>query len=282
MTVAEILKGIPKKKKEDAVWLLSSLLNCSKSDLILNRSFALAPAQSKKWESWWKRRLKGEPLQYVAGAAPFYGRDFVVNYDVLVPRPETERLVEISLALLSGRKSARLLDIGTGSGAIALSLKLESPALEVVGSDISAAALKVARENMRRLFPDSVRLEKHDLFSKKLARERWDLVVSNPPYLDLKKDKVAADVRAWEPRLALEPLTRKSVKGVSERAAWIAERILQACQKNRPAYTALELSPRIALLLERKWTRQPDVKRIWREADLAGRKRFLLVAWENG
>jgi hypothetical protein len=91
--------------------------------------------------------------------------------------------------------------------------------------------------------------------------------------------KITSDVRQWEPRLALEPGARQEVKGQGERAAWCAIRILKSCEQSRPRFTALELSPRIAGLLERQWRGRESVERVWREADLAGRKRFLLVAW---
>ena len=276
----QVLSAVGKRARADAVWLLSSLLKVSQAELLLEGKRALTVAELRTWRSWWRRRGRGEPLQYVAGFAPFYGRELAVSRAVLIPRPETECLVELSLGLLGESSGARVLDIGTGSGAIALTLKLERPDLEVAASDISSAALAIARKNAKALGAD-LRLEKHDLFSPALRKERWDLVVSNPPYLEFGRDHIAANVRQWEPRMALEPAL-VSGKGISAtRAAWCAERILLACELCPPAYTALELSPRVAIFLERRWKKRASVKRVWREADLAGRKRFLLISWKE-
>jgi methylase of polypeptide subunit release factors len=126
-----------------------------------------------------------------------------------------------------------------------------------------------------------VRFEKHDLFSARLARERWDLVVSNPPYLDFRRDKIAADVKKWEPRMALEPAAGARPARKATRGAWCGESILAGCAAAAVRFTAMELSPRVAESLERRWQKHPRAQRVWRESDLAGRKRFLLVAWKN-
>lgn len=220
-------------------------------------------------------------MQYIVGLAPFYGRDFIVNSKVLIPRPETERLVEIGLDLVKGIHNPRILDIGTGSGAIALTMKLERPDAELWASDISAAALRVAEQNASA-FGLEVNFQKANLFSSTLQKQAWSLVISNPPYLDFRKDKITQEVLEWEPHGALVPEAKLKVKGISERAAWCAEQILRASQKVRPTYTLLELSPRIASFLERRWKKEDGVLSIRRETDLAGRKRFLLVAWANG
>jgi release factor-specific protein-(glutamine-N5) methyltransferase len=274
----DVLAKLDAKDRDEAIWLLSARRRCSKSEVLLSAREPMRAKELTAWRKDWARRAKGEPLQYVARSAPFFGREFFVNRDVLIPRPETEVLVELCLSLLKDKPAARLLDVGTGTGCIAITLKAEAPTFEVVATDISAKALAVARKNAAA-FGLEIRLERHDLFSPKLREERWDLVVSNPPYLDFRKDKIAANVRQWEPRGALEPLLSARVEATRDRASWCAERILEACEKNRPSHTALELSPRVAASLERRWKRHPSVQRAWREPDLAGRKRFLLVAW---
>lgn len=281
MKIAEIVRAIPSRKRNDAIWLLSALLFCSKAELFFREKDELSPEELKIWRKWWKRAERGEPLQYIAGEAPFYGREFLVDKRVLIPRPETEQLVQLALDLLTSIPKAKVLDIGTGSGAIALTLKAERLDFEITGSDFSASALSVAKKNAVELHLD-VAFEKHDLFSPKLRRQNWDLVVSNPPYLQFGKDFIAQNVKDWEPKMALEPAAAKKVAGLNERAAWCAERILQACAENKPRFTALELSPRIATLLEKRWRKNPAVQRIWREPDLTGRKRFLLLAWHHG
>ncbi len=279
MTPKEILEPLSERRRQDALWLLSALLGVSKAEILLEARRDLSKEQSQLWKKWWKKRLLGEPMQYVAGSAPFYGRDFRVNRHVLIPRPETEMLVELALRNCP-RPTSKVLDLCTGSGCVAISLKLERADLKVKATDISAKALDVARENSR-LLGAQVEFENHDLFSPELGKEKWDLVVANPPYLAFNRDKVAADVKKWEPRMALEPRKSSAVRGMRDQAAWCAERILQASANYRPQMLALELSPRVAMALERRWRKSSAVDRIWREADLTGRKRFLLVTWKT-
>jgi HemK-like putative methylase len=280
MHLGELLAGLDPKDRDDAIWLLCSLLDLSRSDIILNPRRMLESAFLKDWKKVWRRRNAGEPLQFIVGSAPFYGREFKVRKGVLVPRPETEFLAELCLNHFPAMRPLRVLDIGTGTGAIALTLKLERPHWQVMGSDISPIALRTAKENAEALGGE-VLFEKHDLFGPKLRAQEWDLVVSNPPYLNFEKDEIAEDVKAWEPKLVLEPLTSKKVAGLAERGAWCAEHILLGCVESRVELTVMELSPRVALVLERRWRKHPKVERAWRVADLAGRKRFLLVAWKN-
>jgi HemK-like putative methylase len=227
----------------------------------------------------WKRRCTGEPLQYIVGSAPFYGREFLVKKGVLIPRPETEVLVELGLSAVANLKNPRVLDIGTGSGAIALSLKMENPSIEIFASDISAVALGVAKKNAEN-FGAKIGFKKAKFLSGGLEKMEWDLVISNPPYLDFRKDSTQASVKKWEPRLALEPKSTK--RGIKDLAPLAGEKILQECAEAKVKQTILELSARVALLLERKWKKDPRVKSLTRAADLTGRKRFLLVAWNHG
>ena len=277
----EVLSAVPKRMRADAVWLLSSLLKMSKTELLLEGRRELSGAESGVFNRWWSRRMKGQPLQYVAGSAPFYGRDFRVDRRVLIPRPETECLVELALGLLRDRPSARVLEIGTGSGAIAITLGLEMAGLTITATDWSRSALRVAVRNANELGASGISFQRQNLFSPVLRQKGWDLVISNPPYLEFGRDYIAPDVKKYEPRVALEPSPQVGRGLGITRAAWCAERILQGCEECRPAYTALELSPRVALFLERRWKKRDSVKRAWREADLAGRKRFLLVSWKE-
>jgi HemK-like putative methylase len=173
-----------------------------------------------------------------------------------------------------------VLDIGTGSGAIAITLKLERPGWEVSASDISGSALQVARRNDHALGAGVAFFKAH-LFPDRWKTRQLDLVVSNPPYLELSRDRVSEEVLDWEPHLALEPRPSLKVNGLKDRASWCAERILIGCAQAKVAFTAMELSPRVARLLELRWRKHPRVARLWRQPDLAGRKRFLLVAWAD-
>ncbi len=146
-------------------------------------------------------RLKGKPTQYITHRQEFFGRDFFVNESVLIPRPETEHLVEAALARLSSHPAARVLDVGTGSGAIAISLALETKQL-VLASDISLAALTVAERN-RKTHNARVQFLAADLLSS-VAAPSIDLLISNPPYVPgADTANMQSEVRDWEPHTAL-------------------------------------------------------------------------------
>ena len=144
-------------------------------------------------------RLKGKPTQYITGRQEFYGREFRVTPDVLIPRPETEHVVEVALQLARG--AARVLDVGTGSGALAATLQLETGA-EAWATDISPAAATVAAGNARRLGAP-VNVVICDLMEG-IAAGAMDLIVSNPPYVPLsQREGLQREVRDWEPHVAL-------------------------------------------------------------------------------
>lgn len=143
----------------------------------------------------------GVPVQHVIGYEQFYGRTFLVNGDVLIPRPETEELVALILNKLKPGPQA-ILDVGTGSGAIALTLKLERPDCHVTATDISEKALDVARENAERFGAD-ITFAKGDLLAP-VAGAVFDVIVSNPPYIPYRdRDSLAVHVREFEPEMAL-------------------------------------------------------------------------------
>lgn len=147
-----------------------------------------------------RRRAAGEPLQYIRGRCDFYGREFLVDDRVLIPRPETEILVE--QAIQRAPRGARVVDVGTGSGCIAVTLALERPDLQVIGVDVSVAALAVAKRNRDRLGA-RVALAASDLLG---SVRSVDLIVSNPPYIPAADiDGLQTEVKDHEPRLALTP-----------------------------------------------------------------------------
>jgi release factor glutamine methyltransferase len=161
------------------------------------------------------RRLGGEPLQYIRGHAEFFGREFFVDDRVLIPRPETELLVEAAIA--RAPHGARVLDIGSGSGCIAISLKRERQDLEVTSIDVSVAALAVASRNAR-VHASHVRFAASDVFDA--IRGEFDLIVSNPPYIPAADyARLETEVRDHEPRGALTP---------GPRGTEVIERILDA------------------------------------------------------
>ncbi|MBD7895349.1 peptide chain release factor N(5)-glutamine methyltransferase [Limosilactobacillus sp. Sa3CUN2] len=168
--------------------------------LVHNRE--VMPAGEWQWfQQAVDRLLKDEPAQYIVGSAPFYGRTFMVNHDVLIPEAETAELVDWVLSEMSS-KPLRVLDLGTGSGVIGITLALERPEWEVTLSDVSAAALGVAQKNMES-FGLKLNLVKSDLFAN-LANEKYDLIVTNPPYIAMDAtDLMDTAVLKFEPDLAL-------------------------------------------------------------------------------
>jgi release factor glutamine methyltransferase len=144
-------------------------------------------------------RMQGKPTQYITRRQEFYGREFRVTKDVLIPRPETEHVVEVALRLVRGAR--RILDVGTGSGALAITLQLELGAA-AYGSDVSPAAAAVARQNAHRL-DTPVNFVVCDLMEA-FREDSFDLVVSNPPYVPLtQREGLQREVRDWEPEIAL-------------------------------------------------------------------------------
>ena len=186
----------------DAERLLGHALGLERIELYMHLDRPLSPEELAAARMLVSRRATGEPLQYVLGEWGFRGLVLAVDRRALIPRPETEVVVERCLALLDGVGSARVLDVGTGSGAIALAIAGEHPGARVTGIDVSDDALALARLNAERT-GIAVELRRHDLFEG-LPGHGWDLVVSNPPYI--RADEVgslAGDVVEWEPAVAL-------------------------------------------------------------------------------
>ena len=180
-------------------FLLAGLLDCSVPALRLQHKRKLAPPQQASIRDALLRLEKGEPPQYILGKTWFYGLELKVDPRVLIPRPETEGLVKLALERL--KPEARVLEIGTGSGAIAIALKKTGPNLSVMATDISSAALELARDNAFR-HNCAIDFVEADLFPP--GDFRFDLVVSNPPYISEKEySELEPMVRDYEPRQAL-------------------------------------------------------------------------------
>lgn len=282
VTVASLLAEKSAPPRFDREWLLQSLLGVNRAELLMSSDRELSKKELSVIKKWFLERKRGVPLQYVAGATNFYGLSITISKKVLIPRPETEVLVDVALKLGDELgENNRVLDVGVGSGAIALALKNARQNWIVCASDVSSAALAMAKKNSARLNL-SVDFYKSDLL-KKFYKQNFDLIISNPPYVNPTKDRVEKSVHRYEPHLALYPETRLRSKGLRERGAWAADKIIAdiAAGKVSCKYLALELSPRVALCLEKRWRVNPAVKRIWREKDLSGRSRFLLIAWSQ-
>jgi release factor glutamine methyltransferase len=166
----------------DAQLLLAHVLGRNRSWVIAHADDALTPAQAEAAQSLIRRRASGEPLAYLVGEREFRGLRLIVTPDVLIPRPDTETLVEWAIELMRGQSAPCIADLGTGSGAIALALKHALPQADLHASDASAAALAVARANGERLALP-VQWHRGSWFDALPAALQFDLVVSNPPYV---------------------------------------------------------------------------------------------------
>jgi release factor glutamine methyltransferase len=194
----------PERARRDAEMLLSAVLKKNKAWLLAHADDELPEASMRPLAEWVERRSFGEPVQYILGEAEFYGLPFRVTRDVLIPRPETEHLVEKVLELAARFRTPRIVDVGTGSGAIAVALANRLPEARIRATDLSAAALAVARENAARHGVEQrIRFVEGDLLEP-VAGERFEIVVSNPPYVaERDRDSLAVEVRDYEPAQAL-------------------------------------------------------------------------------
>ena len=198
---AALLAPVLESPSLDAGILLAFSLGIPRVRLKSHPEEARSAADLERYLAFIERRAQGEPLAYITGRREFWTLELRVTRDVLVPRPETELLVERGLALCSAQV-AQVLDLGTGSGAIALSLAAERPGWNVLAIDAAPAALAVASDNARRLGLTGVAFESGNWFSG-LAGRRFDLVLSNPPYVGARDPALLA--LKHEPREALTP-----------------------------------------------------------------------------
>lgn len=192
----------------EAEWLLAGAWGCDRSSVLRRVREPLPAAVAAAFDALLQRRVAREPLQYILGAWEFWSLELAVGPAVLIPRPETELLVERALAiaptLARAERPLRLADIGTGSGCIAIALAKHLPQAEVWATDVSAAALAVARANAARHgVAGRIRFREADLCSG-LAAGGFDLVVANPPYVTTAELAALEPELAWEPRAALD------------------------------------------------------------------------------
>jgi release factor glutamine methyltransferase len=265
----------------DAEELLSRLLGVGRGEL-RTRAAELLPAElSRDLDEQLARRLAGEPVQYITGRAAFRSLDLAVDRRVLVPRPETELLVDAVLDHLRDRadprRPPRVLDLGTGSGCIALSIAQEHPGARVLATDASAAALEVARANAHEYgLADRVEFAHGRWFDAVAPDERFDVVVSNPPYISPNEAaELPADVHDWEPHDALF--------AEDDGLADLREIVDEAPRRLRAGgLLALELAEMRAREVAAWLEGARDWHRVELRADLAGRPRMLLALRERG
>ena len=234
----------------NAELLLRFTLDCDRAYLYAHPERELTTEEQTRYEEALAQRARGIPAQYITGHQEFWGMDFIVNPAVLIPRPETEHVIETVLQLVNGGRASspgmRIVDVGTGSGCIALALAKELPEAEVHATDISPAALEVARANAaRHQLENRIQFYETDLLQC-LERARLDFVVSNPPYVgESEQDQVQLGVRKFEPRKAVF---------AGPTGLEVIERLIPQAQA--------ELKPGGWLVMEISGTIAEDVKRL--------------------
>jgi release factor glutamine methyltransferase len=207
----------------EAASLLAFALGKTKTFLLTHDDYELSEAEAAAFQSLVERRAAREPFQYITGRQEFYGLDFAVAPGVLIPRPETETIVENALEILKNSENPRFCEVGVGSGCISVSILFNVLAATAIGLDVSEKALEVSRKNAdKHDVAARLELRKSDVFGA-LGDEKFDLIVSNPPYIPRSEiDGLQSEVRDFEP---LEALTDGG-DGLS-----IIEKIVQAAPK---------------------------------------------------
>lgn len=262
-TATLLLERSSASARLDAELLLEYVTGLSRTDFRAAPERALPAAAGWSFQQLIRRRLQGEPVAYIRGHQEFWSLQLEVTPAVLIPRPETELVVERTLAQLRP-DATDVADLGTGSGAIALAVASERPALQVTAVDVSADALEIAKRNAVRLQIRNVRFERGSWFAA-LAGRRFDVVASNPPYVARGDADLAAGVSRFEPEVALIP------------GATGLEAIEQIV-----AQAGAHLKPSGWLILEHGWTQAGAVRdrlvrsgfaHVRSHADLAGHER---------
>lgn len=254
----------------DASLLVQLAIAKDRTFLIAHPEYVLTGSEERSLEAMLERRSARVPIQHIRGSQEFYGRDFIVSSDVLIPRPETEILVEDAIAFLRNSGAKRFCEIGVGSGCIAVSILCKVTSVSAIAGDISHAALAIAHENAERHgVTDRLELIRSDVFGSVKAAI-FDLVVSNPPYIPADEvDHLQPEVRGHDPRMALTD----EADGLS---------IIRNLISNAPTY----LRPGGRLMVEIGWDQSAAVeqfidRRIWQEPvflpDLQGIPRILSV-----
>ena len=203
---ATLLSASAKLKTAEAGYeaqlLLQHVLNVNRAWLIAHENDALQPNIHEAFEALLNRRLAGEPMAYILGSREFFGLDLLVTPDTLIPRPDTETLVEAALAKILNNTNLSILDLGTGTGAIALAIAKNCPQVSITAVDASNAALEVAKKNAQNLNIHNVEFVISNWFDN-LSNQRFDVIVSNPPYIEENDDHLTQGDLRFEPISAL-------------------------------------------------------------------------------
>ncbi len=267
---AEALQGLSSSPQLDAELLLAAVTGQSRSTFRAAPERPATQEQYRKYQSLIERRQQGEPVAYLTGFQDFWTLTLEVGPQVLVPRPETELVVERALTHLADHDPARVLDLATGSGAIALAIASERPQARVIATDLSPDALNLAQRNARRLKLDRVRFLVGSWYAP-VAGERFDVITSNPPYIAADDPDLEPGVRAYEPEMAL-----------------IAGSTGLECVEQIVSGAPLHLQPGGWLVLEHGWQQAGTIRNLLEvtgfthvtsHADLAGHERVTEGRW---
>ena len=253
----------------DARLLLEHILKVGHGYLVSHGETPLTSAQEVEYRQLIRRAVQNEPIPYLVGRAPFYGLDFAVNPAVLIPRPETEQLVDLAIAWAGKRPSPRIVDVGTGSGCIPVLLARHLRQADIEATDVSAEALVVARQNAARLAPGRIRFHLGHLLEPIV--ESVDLITANLPYVTEAEWTMLDDgVKSYEPAVALI--------GGADGLDLIRQLLQQATEK---------LNPNGAILLEIGWGQGTAVRQLAQAAfpaaqvavlpDIAGHDRIVAI-----
>ncbi len=260
-------KSLVSSVEAEVYLLLSELLSVPRNELVLLKNKSLTPKEEFTLKQWLERRLRHEPLQYIIEKAYFYGLELKVTPSVLIPRPETESLVALALEVIKKVSSCRVIDVGTGSGAIALAIKHECPSARVLGLDVDDQALEVAKYNARKLN------FKVDFCLSDLLEEVYEdalqtnLIVANLPYLPM------GDITELSPEVRAEPA--RALFAGKDGLELYRKLLAQAYELlEKGCVMVLELDPRN---IQTAFSEASDWQSRRIEKDLVNRDRFLVL-----
>ena len=192
-----------KNVRQEIEWMLCDLLKIDRSDIYLKINSKISKKNFSKLKEWINQRLKNKPLQYITGKTEFYGHQISVSPDVLIPRPETERLVDIAIDTIKNLSKPKILEVGTGSGCISIALGSAKKDANILSLDVSDSPLEIAKINTKKNNISNIKFLKLD-FLESIPKGQYDLIVSNPPYISKNEMKeIMLDVKEFEPKIAL-------------------------------------------------------------------------------
>ena len=222
-----------KNVRQEIEWMLCDLLKIDRSDIYLKINRKISKKNFSKLKEWINQRLKNEPLQYITGKTEFYGHQISVSPDVLIPRPETERLVDIAIDTIKNLSKPKILEVGTGSGCISIALGSAKKDANILSLDVSDSALEIAKINTKKNNISNIKFLKLD-FLESIPKGQYDLIISNPPYISKNEMKeIMLDVKEFEPKIALTDnndglefyrrFSNKAKKMINEKGSLILE-----------------------------------------------------------